>query len=200
MILKGIMGKIVLNEKFVVVKNKSIPITEIIEVKLKKGTFKENGFIAFCTGDGTGEKIHQLSDLPLNKNGLMFMLNMNDIAYKMASIIMERIGQESISEESPADAKVATSLDKVDAKIKKLEEKKLKEEIKLVKEQRKQAENVAKCPKCGSVSLSAQKKGFGIGKAVVGAAVAGPLGLIAGNINAKKVWVTCLNCGKKFKM
>lgn len=65
--------------------------------------------------------------------------------------------------------------------------------------QQKQYATMAKCPRCGSTSLSGNKKGFGIGKAVVGAALVGPLGLVAGNIGAKKVNVTCLNCGKKFK-
>lgn len=60
--------------------------------------------------------------------------------------------------------------------------------------------NEAHCPKCGSTSLSANKKGYGIGKGVVGAAVAGPIGLVAGNINAKKVWVTCLKCGYRWKL
>ena len=59
---------------------------------------------------------------------------------------------------------------------------------------------VACCPKCGSTSLSANKKGFGIGKAVVGAALTGGIGLIVGNIGAKKVWVTCLNCGHRWKL
>lgn len=63
---------------------------------------------------------------------------------------------------------------------------------------------VACCPKCGSTSLSANKKGFGIGKAVIGAAItapiAGPIGLVAGNAGAKKVWVTCLNCGHRWKL
>lgn len=59
-------------------------------------------------------------------------------------------------------------------------------------------DNVAHCPKCGSVSLSAHKKGFGIGKAVAGATIAGGIGLVAGNLGAKKVRVTCLNCGKQF--
>ncbi len=62
-----------------------------------------------------------------------------------------------------------------------------------------QYESMAKCPRCGSTSLSGNKKGFGIGKAVLGAAVAGPFGLVAGNIGAKKVLVTCMKCGKKFK-
>lgn len=57
------------------------------------------------------------------------------------------------------------------------------------------ASNVPTCPKCGSTSISANKKGFGVGKAVVGTAVAGPIGLVAGNIGASKVRITCLNCG-----
>lgn len=59
-------------------------------------------------------------------------------------------------------------------------------------------ENVARCPKCGSASLTANKKGFGVGKAVVGAGLFGPIGLAAGNIGAQKVRVTCLNCGHQF--
>jgi len=66
---------------------------------------------------------------------------------------------------------------------------------------------LACCPKCGSTSLSANKKGFGIGKAVVGgiAGVVAPLGILglmgltAGNIGSKKVRVTCLKCGYQFK-
>ncbi|MCQ4637173.1 hypothetical protein NE619_10590 [Anaerovorax odorimutans] len=57
----------------------------------------------------------------------------------------------------------------------------------------------ARCPKCGSTSLSAHKKGFGVGKAVVGVSVIGnPIGLILGNFRAKKVRVTCLKCGHQF--
>ena len=66
--------------------------------------------------------------------------------------------------------------------------------------QEKQYKKMAKCPRCGSTSLSTHKKGYGIGKGIVGAAVAGPLGLMAGNIGSGKVMVTCLNCGYKFKM
>lgn len=65
--------------------------------------------------------------------------------------------------------------------------------------QKMQYDSMARCPRCGSTSLSGNKKGFGIGKAVVGAALVGPLGLVAGNIGSKKVLVTCLKCGKKFK-
>lgn len=66
-------------------------------------------------------------------------------------------------------------------------------------------EGIAYCPKCYSTSLTANKKGFGIGKAVVGGiagvATGGTLGLVglaAGNIGAKKVRVTCLKCGHQF--
>lgn len=58
---------------------------------------------------------------------------------------------------------------------------------------------IACCPKCGSASLTANKKGFGVGKAVVGAWAVGGLGLMAGNINSKKITITCLNCGYQFK-
>ncbi|MFD1402869.1 double zinc ribbon domain-containing protein [Robinsoniella peoriensis] len=64
----------------------------------------------------------------------------------------------------------------------------------------KHVDNLARCPKCGSTSLSGNKKGFGIGKAIAGAYLAGPLGLMAGNIGAKKIWVTCMKCGKRFKI
>lgn len=57
----------------------------------------------------------------------------------------------------------------------------------------------AYCPKCGSSSLSGNKKGFGVGKAVLGGYTGGPFGLMFGNVNAKKVIVTCLNCGHQWK-
>jgi len=77
--------------------------------------------------------------------------------------------------------------------------KELRIQREMLAQQKREFAAMAKCPRCGSTSLSGNKKGFGIGKAVVGAAVAGPLGLMAGNIGARKVWVTCLRCGKRFK-
>lgn len=79
--------------------------------------------------------------------------------------------------------------------------KQLKNKEKVVENITKNKEaNIACCPKCSSTSLSANKKGFGIGKAVVGAWTFGAIGLTAGNIGAKKVRVTCLNCGNTFKI
>ena len=55
------------------------------------------------------------------------------------------------------------------------------------------------CPKCLSTSVTANQKGFGIGKAVIGAAAFGGIGLAAGNIGAKKIICTCLKCGYQWK-
>lgn len=55
------------------------------------------------------------------------------------------------------------------------------------------------CPKCLSTSISADKKDFGIGKAVVGASIIGGIGLTAGNIGSRKIICTCLNCGYQWK-
>lgn len=69
-----------------------------------------------------------------------------------------------------------------------------------------QYSSMLKCPKCGSSSISGQKKGYGVVKGVAGAAigsvVAAPLaivGLAAGNIGRKKIRCTCMNCGYHFK-
>lgn len=68
-----------------------------------------------------------------------------------------------------------------------------------IKLQKRQYDSMLKCPRCGSTSLSGNKKGYGVGKGLIGAAVAGPFGLVAGNLGSKKVIVTCMNCGHKFK-
>lgn len=56
-----------------------------------------------------------------------------------------------------------------------------------------------KCAKCKSDQIVANKKGFGLGKAVVGGLLTGGVGLLAGCIGANKVKVTCLNCGHSWE-
>ena len=56
-----------------------------------------------------------------------------------------------------------------------------------------------KCPKCSSTQLHAGSKGFGLGKAAAGGLLLGPVGLLGGMIGSKKVIITCLNCGKKWR-
>jgi hypothetical protein len=76
-----------------------------------------------------------------------------------------------------------------------------------LKMQQKQFDSMAKCPRCGSTSLSGQKKGYGVVKGGLGALALGAMtggvgaivGLGAGNIGRKKVIITCMNCGKRFK-
>lgn len=59
----------------------------------------------------------------------------------------------------------------------------------------------ARCPRCGSTSLAPNKKGYGVGKAVVGTALFGILpGIFIGGMGRNKIEVTCLKCGKKFKV
>lgn len=56
------------------------------------------------------------------------------------------------------------------------------------------------CPKCGSTQVTAQKQGFGLGKAAVGGALTGtPVGFLGGFIRSRKVYLTCLKCGHRFK-
>lgn len=54
------------------------------------------------------------------------------------------------------------------------------------------------CPKCGMGimhSVSERKGGFSGGKALVGAVIAGPIGLAAGALGKKKVLYQCNKCG-----
>ena len=57
---------------------------------------------------------------------------------------------------------------------------------------------VVRCPKCHSTNYTANKNGFGVGKAAVGALVAGPIGLAAGAIGSSNVMLTCLSCGNRW--
>ena len=56
-----------------------------------------------------------------------------------------------------------------------------------------------KCPKCGSTNLTANNKGFGLGKAAVGGVLLGPVGLLGGLIGSKKAVFICLKCGNQFE-
>jgi len=55
-----------------------------------------------------------------------------------------------------------------------------------------------RCPECGSAQVTANPDGFNTGAALVGAAVAGPIGLMLGS-GYGKVTITCLKCGTKFR-
>jgi tellurium resistance protein TerD len=56
-----------------------------------------------------------------------------------------------------------------------------------------------RCPKCGSEQLTADRKGFGLGKAAVGGVLLPGVGILAGFLGSRKVLITCLKCGKQWK-
>ena len=58
--------------------------------------------------------------------------------------------------------------------------------------------NYQPCPKCATGYLEAvgeRTGGFSGGKAVLGAVVAGPIGLAAGALGKKKITYRCSRCG-----
>lgn len=57
-----------------------------------------------------------------------------------------------------------------------------------------------KCPYCNNDNVHIEKQGFGFGKALIGGALLGPLGLFCGAINKNKLKCTCLNCGRTFSL
>ncbi len=58
------------------------------------------------------------------------------------------------------------------------------------------------CPNCGSKIIYIDKKGFSTKKAVVGGLFTGNVfvAAAAGGIGANKIVLTCLDCGKNFKI
>ena len=60
-------------------------------------------------------------------------------------------------------------------------------------------DNVARCPKCGSTSITANKKGFSLAKGAAGVVAVGALGAVAAGHGKNKVIITCLKCGHQWK-
>lgn len=73
------------------------------------------------------------------------------------------------------------------------------EERKIQNELEKEKREQIRCIMCGSTELTAQKKGFGLGKALVGGLTLGPGGLLGGFLGSKKIKITCLKCGNTWK-
>jgi len=74
---------------------------------------------------------------------------------------------------------------------------KIKDRINRIKQM--DEEGVPYCPKCKSPHLSANKQGFGVGKALCGVLVFNAIGLLAGGIRKNRIRVTCLKCGYRFR-
>ena len=54
------------------------------------------------------------------------------------------------------------------------------------------------CPRCHSNQVTAGKKGFGIGKALMGGVLLGPVGILAGFIGSKNMEFVCLSCQERW--
>lgn len=75
---------------------------------------------------------------------------------------------------------------------KKAEKQELKDRIKQMDK-----DGIVYCPKCYSTQVTANKKGFSIGKAAAGSLIAG--GVLLGAVGRNKIEVTCLKCGHQWK-
>lgn len=56
------------------------------------------------------------------------------------------------------------------------------------------------CPYCLSKQVHHEYRGFSGGKALAGVVTVGGIGMLAGTIGNDKVELTCMRCGKKFKV
>lgn len=77
---------------------------------------------------------------------------------------------------------------------KKLEKQELEDRIKQM-----DREGIVYCPKCYSTNISANKRGFKMGRAVVAGTLTLGVGLLAGAAGKNKIEVTCLKCGHTWK-
>lgn len=68
-----------------------------------------------------------------------------------------------------------------------------------LEEERRKAAQPISCPQCSSTQYYVGEKGFSAGKAIVGNAVAGGIGMLAGFHGSKNLVFTCLKCGNKWK-
>ncbi len=84
------------------------------------------------------------------------------------------------------------------ARLKKEQIKVQKEQVEAQKKQIEMNSDSVKCPYCGSRDIQMVKKGFGVGKAVAGAVLLGPVGILGGAIGSNKMQRVCVSCGRKF--
>ena len=155
-------------------KSETIKVSDISDIRYTAGTPSENGRL-FITANGKSYNV-------------MFFFNNNKKIAELCGYFSALSNNTFI----PMEVTTSTSSQTGETQH---EEKTLSKRQR-IKENKKNG--IACCPKCGSTSLTANKKGFGVGKAVIGTAVAGPIGLVSGNKGAKKVRITCLNCGNQW--
>ena len=144
-------------------KSETIKVSDISDIRYTAGTPSENGRL-FITANGKSYNV-------------MFFFNNNKKIAELCGYFSALSNNTFI----PMEVTTSTSSQTGETQH---EEKTLSKRQR-IKENKKNG--IACCPKCGSTSLTANKKGFGVGK-----------GLVAGNKGAKKVRITCLNCGNQW--
>lgn len=158
-----------------------IKIKDIVEIVLKESCIAESGFIQFKTL--ATPQLKSVNDAnPMNNSVAFRYKPLEEQLYKWIDEIksMEIVKITDLREYG----KVYTScLEAMSKEVANLPENKGK----------------VVCPRCASLSISANKKGFGAGKAAVGVLAVGAIGLAAGGLGSGKVEITCLNCGHKWK-
>lgn len=104
-------------------------------------------------------------------------------------------------EEGKAKGREVASLEHYSKKIE--EKRALKQEEK-ERIERLKKEGIPFCPKCKSTSVQyvERRKRLSIGRGIVGATVAGPIGGAVGAVTSKKYkgYIKCLNCGHEWKI
>lgn len=158
-------------------KSETIKVSDISDIRYTAGTPSENGRL-FITANGKSYNV-------------MFFFNNNKKIAELCGYFSALSNNTFI----PMEVTTSTSSQTGETQH---EEKTLSKRQRIRQNKK---NGIACCPKCGSTSLSANKQGYGIGKGLIGAKLLDDsIGLIAGNINSRKVHVTCLNCGHKWKI
>lgn len=166
-------------------------ITQIIFIPVIGNYIDGFGSITFSTIKSNHSIIHSVDDAKNDSNSVLFRKVLNSQFNRFSNELAKELKIEILTIGDVEVGNLITNFFKSadEANRKKIERKRDMD-----------SEGIAYCPRCHSVSLSANKKGYGIGKGLIGALIPGVglIGLAAGNIGAKKIRVTCLKCGHQF--
>lgn len=147
------------------------------------------------------ETVHFINEVKINE-----IISKNDISYEEAKRLLEnkyrefehfKIKEKEINKQEEKKRRENERLKSISAMaIKKHEE----EKYESVRIEQLKKEHIPYCPKCHSTALTYQNKKLSIGRAIVGDALAGPVGGVLGGLTSKKGYVKCLNCGHEWKI